>query len=264
MEIFAIVFGGIVLVIPIIFLALHFGIHAYAKVEDRKVKKRFKNTKIIVPDSHAQNHFDRVKAGMNDEAALERRWVNEIAPLLPATATKKGIAVWTAQLFFFSVSLPSEMKGETRDAEYHISHSSYAILDFSIYSFFEIRRTLVRGLRRRVVEKIEDAYFDYLVKYFFKYFSFAEDEINRIIDNRLEQYEKVMQSHQIDIDEEMLLSACDFLIQDFHNEPMQTQTQIFPADKQFLLRSELAALMHVEYILLKKLQNGLPSDCFLD
>ncbi|MBQ9132196.1 MAG: hypothetical protein IJX62_06980 [Clostridia bacterium] len=263
MEIFAMVFGGIVLMIPIVFLALHFGIHAYSKVEDRRIKKSTKQD-AFAPDLYAEKHNERVMAGMKDEAALEQRWMKEIAPLLPTNVAGNGIALWTARLFFFSVSLPSEMKGNARDAEYHISHSSYAILDFAIYSFFEIRRTLVSCLRRRVVEKIEDAYFAYLVKYFFKYFSFTEEEVNRIIDNRLEQYEKVIQMRQIDVDEEMLMSACDFMIRDFHNEPMQAQTIVIPASKQILLRSELAALMHAEYNLLKKLQNGLPSDCFLD
>ena len=223
-----------------------------------------KKSKIFIPDLYAQQHYERVKAGMKDEASMKKRWMNEIAPLLPPSASGKGISLWTARLFFFSVSLPSNTKGNLRDKEYHISHSRYAMLDFCIYSFFEIRKTLCVVLRRRVVEKIEDTYFEYLVKYFTQYFGFSEAEINCIIDNRLDQYAEIMQTPQKDIEEAMLFSACQFLLKDFISDPMERQPVIASADKHVHLCAELSALMHAEYIQLKSLQKDLSADCFLD
>jgi len=217
-------------------------------------------------DKYAKKHLKRVKAGMKNAAALKKRWIKEIEPLIPQRIpSEPKVPLWTAKFFFYSVSLPSQSKASTFDKGYHIRNSGHAILDFTLYSFFEIRRTLVCGLKRSVVEYIDDLYLDYVIQYFQKYFDFTERHINRIIDSRFKKYEEIVFMQDVDIDEELLLSACDFLSKDLEGDPMQKQMIVASADKHFLLCAELSSLLSsMCALILKNIENQLPVDCFLD
>ncbi len=249
---------GVGIIYPwVINIAIHRGISQFMQVEESE----FLDTKFM-HDANARRHFQRVSAGMRSAEDLKERWANEIAPLLPAKALPNGVSVWSAQLFFFLVSLPSETTGGRRDNNYHVSHSGYAILDFCIYSFFEMRRVFCASFYRRIVEKIEVAFFDYLSKYFVQYFSFSQEQMDGIIDDRLDKYESIMRESYGDIDVEMLGAVYDFIIKDFHDDPLQKQTIIVSAEEQAHLCSELTALMHAAYVWMQNGESRIPSEWF--
>lgn len=208
---------------------------------------------IIAPDAYAQAHISRCAAGMKDDAALQKRWNTEIASLLIQANVDDNVMLWVAQHIFFSVSLPSELTGKVRDTNYHVSHSRYAILDFCLFSFFDVRKMLIQCADRRTIRKVEKTYFDFLVKYFHRYFGMTEEEINRFIDIRLEKYEGIMRlSDKVDIDKESLTALAGFIVSDFNNTPFSYEICVAAADKTSALCLEISSLMSAQYELLKK------------
>lgn len=208
---------------------------------------------IIAPDEYAQAHIARCAAGMKDDDALQKRWNTEIASLLIQANVDDNVILWVAQHIFFSVSLPSELTGKVKDANYHVSHSRYAILDFCLFSFFDVRKMLIQCADRRTIRKVEKTYFDFLVKYFHRYFGMTEEEINRFIDIRLEKYEGIMRlSDKVDIDKESITALAGYIVSDFNNTPFSYEICVAAADKTSALCSEIASLMSAQYELLQK------------
>jgi len=205
---------------------------------------------IIAPDEYAQAHITRCVAGMKDDAALQKRWNTEIASL--QANVEDDIVLWVAQHIFFSVSLPSELTGKVRDTNYHVSHSRYAILDFCLFSFFDVRKMLIQCADRRTIRKTEKAFFDLLTKYFHRYFGMSEEEINKFIDIRLEKYEGIMRlSNKVDADKDSITALAGFIVSDFNNTPFSHEICVAAADKTNALCSEISSLMSAQYELLK-------------
>ncbi len=229
--------------------------------KDKPTLPEIDEGKIIYPDTYSISHYERVNAGDQDEIAFKLRWKNEIEPLLPSSYNKEGITVWTAKLFFYIVTLPSQFKGGVRDDNYHICHFRYSLLDFCIYSFFDVRLFFCRKIRRHTVEKIENLYFDFLSTYFSKYFDISVEECNVVIDSRIRAYDEVMQTTYGDANEELLRVAVDFMCKDFEALPRAKEVMAVSANTRVMTFVELTSIMKSLHSLVDKQVKKLPPNC---
>ncbi len=221
----------------------------FSRRTNKKTARQATTTKrnIICPEQCAKDYIDRIQYIMESDAALQDHWDRTIGSYFPLSVDN-DMNTWVFGQVFYATVLPCSMTGNTADEYYHISHSRYALLDFSIYAYFSMRIMLCKCARREDVERADNLYFNLLVRYFQRNFVMSSTEINAIIDNRLQTYERIKRiTPASQTEEELVRTLADFIAKDFDSTPLDNTVIIVSADKTYRLCNEICALMEHFY-----------------
>lgn len=213
------------------------------------------NKKIVYPDYYANQYIELTRRIMKDPDTLREYWDRSIAEFFPCS-TDNDMSMWVLSNVFNATTLPCYKNGNKTDEYYHISHSRYALLDFSIFAYFNARILLCQCADRKIIEESDDLFFKILVRYFKKNFCLSEDFVNAVIDNRLPKYEKIKQTHSgDDAYDELIRTFSDFVVKDFNDLCLSDDIFIAPIDAVFEITVETTVLMEQYFKLCAKHYN---------
>lgn len=161
-------------------------------------------------------------------AKKDKKWKDEFEK--PFNIQKNDIlSVWPARHIFLCLKLLEE--NDFQSEKYNISKNVYATFDFCLFAFFHTRINLCKLVKMEAVRRIEDQYFDFIVKHFST--KIPSSEANAIIDSRLESYEEIMRCTPGETEkyEDLTLSFIQFLSKDFFGSPLDKSISIIEPDE---------------------------------
>ncbi len=238
---------NLLIYLPVLFMGYIIIRHLFPRRTDRKTAEQSatEEKNIIYPDPYAKQYIDRVHH-LEKSGGIEDYLDREIGLYFPFPLSVEHI--WVSKQVFLSTILPCSMTGNIADDYYHVSHSRYALLDFSICAYFSMRIPLCACAKREFVEESDTLFLDLLVRYFRRNFSISEAEVNAIIDSRLEVYERIMRITPEDRkEEELIRTLADFIAADFDSDPLDYAFFIAPIDKTYRLYGEICTIMRCFY-----------------
>lgn len=136
------------------------------------------------------------------------------------------------------VSISLIAKSKTRDKNYHICHSNYAVLDFCIYSYFAIRKDLLSSVSHRNIDKMDSDFISLLPKLCKKRFNIPIHITESLLNKRIDAYESLVDNHRTD---ELLATITRFVFNDFR-DPFSEEIFVIDVDVEANLSLEISTL----------------------
>ena len=177
-------------------------------------------------------------------AKQDKKWKDEFEK--PFNIQKNDIlSVWPARHIFLCLKLLEE--NDFQSEKYNISKNIYATFDFCLFAFFHTRINLCKLIKMEAVRKIEDQYFDFIVKHFST--KILSSEANAIIDSRLAEYEEIMNcgAEKSERYEDLTLSFIQFLSKDFLGSPLDKSISIIEPDETLYIADYIVNLISQLY-----------------
>lgn len=198
---------------------------------------------IIDPDTVTARSVEKLMSYLQNGEGFDRMVREDIEDAKRNKSIVFSSATMVAlTLIHTCVSISLIAKSKTRDKNYHICHSNYAILDFCIYSYFLIRKGLLVSVSRSKIEKMDSDFLSLLPTYFNKRFGIRTDIAESILDKRIDAYEALIASHN---EEEITFALFQYILNDFNKTPLSEGIILISPDIAFNLNSEITALFNV-------------------
>lgn len=174
----------------------------------------------------------------------DKKWIDSFEK--PFDIQKNDIlSVWPARHIFFCLNLLE--KNDFQKEKYNIANNIYATFDFCLFAFFHTRINLCKLIKKEIVRKIEDKYFDFIVKHFSE--KIPASEANTIIDSRLAEYEEIMkcEAEKSEKYENLMFSFIQFLSKDFLDSPLNKSISIIEPDETLYITDYIVNLISQLY-----------------
>lgn len=200
---------------------------------------------LVHPDEECKKQIIKVKSAINNEEKFEKLFLEQFILVGTSSGLKFNETFELAfEILLDAVIFTLDVRGQLRDTHNHISHNKYALLDFALYHYFLTRATLLcRKFSLERVRETDDTFFAIVESYFNEIYLIPKEKINRIIDNRMCEYEKIVTSMSDEnLDKEMISQLCQFIQKDYHSIPLDSMWFMGSADEEFFIKSEIKIL----------------------
>ncbi|MBQ8371532.1 MAG: hypothetical protein IJX38_01145 [Clostridia bacterium] len=206
------------------------------------------NSCLLGPDMYVSTYMKILSQKDNDNE-IEEWYSSQEMFLFQHSSNLDLLDAVATKIILLSATQPilAYMDKSDKSSRIFTCFSRYALLDYTLFSFFSFRRILCARASRTVVESLEDKFFNYLTLFFTEFFELTSDEINTIIDIRCREYDRIVLTSQQDDDTvEMLFEKLVvYVVNDLHSRAQSATVFIDAIQENFYVHLELSILTSI-------------------